>query len=92
MLNILWTSFFIISFLSAFIQACFLGNPQIWTTLANHLFEAATGAFQIALNLTGMLCLWLGLLKNRRKIRSDRNICQSPASVVQNHYAGFATK
>lgn len=67
MLNILWTSFFIISFLSAFIQACFLGNPQIWTTLANHLFEAATGAFQIALNLTGMLCLWLGLLKIAEK-------------------------
>ena len=67
MLNIIWTSFFIISFIAAFIQACFLGNPQIWTTLANHLFEAATGAFQLALNLTGMLCLWLGLLKIAEK-------------------------
>lgn len=67
MLNILWTSFFIISFAAAFVQACFLGNPQIWTELVNHLFEAATGAFQLALNLTGMLCLWLGLLKIAEK-------------------------
>lgn len=67
MLNIIWTSFFIISFIAAFIQACFFGNTQIWTMLVNHLFEAATGAFQIALNLTGMLCLWLGLLKIAEK-------------------------
>ncbi len=67
MLNIIWTSFFIISFGAAFIQAVFLGNPQIWTVMCNHLFEASTGAFQIALNLTGMLCLWLGLLKIAEK-------------------------
>lgn len=67
MLNILWTSFFIVSFIAATIQSFFMGNPQIWTELANHLFEAATGAFQLALNLTGMLCLWLGLLKIAEK-------------------------
>lgn len=67
MLNILWTSFFIISFFAAFIQACFLGNFQIWTELTNHLFSSATNAFQLALNLTGMLCLWLGFLKIAEK-------------------------
>lgn len=67
MLNLLWTSFFIISFIAAMVQAVFLGNPQIWTILTNHLFESATSAFQLALNLTGMLCLWLGLLKIAEK-------------------------
>lgn len=67
MLNVLWTSFFIISFLAALIQACFLGNLQIWTELTNQLFSAATNAFQLALNLTGMLCLWLGFLKIAEK-------------------------
>lgn len=67
MLNIIWTSFFIISFIAAAVQSVFLGNPQIWTILTNHLFESATSAFQLALNLTGMLCLWLGLLKIAEK-------------------------
>ena len=63
MLNIIWSAFFILSFGAALVQSFWLGNTEIWTTLSNHLFEAATGAFQLALNLTGMLCLWLGLLK-----------------------------
>ncbi len=63
MLNIIWSAFFILSFGAAVVQSFWLGNAEIWTTLSNHLFEAATGAFQLALNLTGMLCLWLGLLK-----------------------------
>ncbi len=63
MLNIIWSAFFILSFGAALVQSFWLGNAEIWTTLSNHLFEAATGAFQLALNLTGMLCLWLGLLK-----------------------------
>lgn len=67
MLNILWTSFFISGFIAALVQSIFLGNPEIWTEMSNQLFSAATGAFQLALNLTGMLCLWLGLLKIAEK-------------------------
>ena len=67
MLNILWTSFFVVSFIAAAVQSFFMDNPQIWTELVNHLFKSATDAFQLALNLTGMLCLWLGLLKIAEK-------------------------
>ena len=63
MLNIIWSAFFIIGFASAIFQSIWLGNAEIWTTMTNQLFTAATNAFQLALNLTGMLCLWLGLLK-----------------------------
>ena len=63
MLNIIWSAFFILSFGAALVQSLYFGNVQIWTELVNQLFSAATGAFQLALNLTGMLCLWLGLLK-----------------------------
>lgn len=63
MLNVIWSAFFLLSFGAASVQSFWLGNVGIWTELSNHLFEAATGAFQLALNLTGMLCLWLGLLK-----------------------------
>ena len=67
MLNVIWSAFFILSFGAAVVQSVWLGNAEIWTTLSNHLFESATGAFQLALNLTGMLCLWLGLLKIAEK-------------------------
>ena len=63
MLNIIWISFFIISFLTAGYQAFALGNAEIWTIMVNALFTAAKNAFTICINLTGMLCLWLGLLK-----------------------------
>lgn len=67
MLNILWTSFFLLSFLAALVQSLFLGNSGVWNELSNQLFSAATNAFQLSLNLTGMLCLWLGLLKIAEK-------------------------
>ena len=63
MLNIIWSAFFIISFFAALGQTIISGNFEIWNELSTHLFEAATNAFQLSLNLTGMLCLWLGLLK-----------------------------
>ena len=67
MLNILWTAFFLVSFVAALVQSLWFGNTGIWSEMANQLFAAATNAFQLALNLTGMLCLWLGLLKIAEK-------------------------
>lgn len=67
MLNVIWISFFLISFISACFQAFFAGNPLIWTEIVNTLFSSAKSAFTIAINLTGMLCLWLGLLKIAEK-------------------------
>lgn len=67
MLNILWTSFFLLGFLAALYQSVIGGNTEIWNTLADQLFSSASGAFTLALNLTGMLCLWLGLLKIAEK-------------------------
>ena len=56
MLNIIWSSFFILSFAGALIQSIFLNNPQIWTEITNQLFSSATNAFNIALNLTCFAC------------------------------------
>lgn len=67
MLNIIWTMFFICGFLAAIVQSVFLHNSAIWTDMVSQLFNAATNAFQLSINLTGMLCLWLGLLKIAEK-------------------------
>lgn len=67
MLNILWGSFFIISFLIALYQCFINGNYAVWDKLTTAAFASSQSAFTIALNLTGLLCLWLGLLKIAEK-------------------------
>lgn len=63
MLNIIWVAFFISAFLMALYRALFLGDGLVWTELVNAVFVSSKTAFSIALNLTGILCFWLGLLK-----------------------------
>lgn len=62
MLNFIWISFFITAFLAALWQS-FFGETAVWSSLIAAVFEAAKTAFSVSLNLTGILCLWLGLLK-----------------------------
>ncbi len=67
MLNIIWSGFFIAAFVLAIWQSVFEGNTQIWSTLVDSSLSSARNAFEITLNLTGMMCLWLGLLKIAEK-------------------------
>ena len=67
MLNWIWSGFFLAAFFVASIQSLFFGNSAIWSELIASTFSSAKTAFQICLNLTGMLCLWLGLLKIAEK-------------------------
>ncbi|MBR2299118.1 MAG: spore maturation protein [Alphaproteobacteria bacterium] len=62
MLNVIFCLFFLVSF----INACYLllqGQTDIFETIVKALFEASEQGFKISIGLTGMLCLWLGLLK-----------------------------
>ena len=63
MLNILWTAFFVVSFIYIVLQSLIFGNADLWDEAVNAIFSSAENAFNIAIGLTGMLCLWLGLLK-----------------------------
>lgn len=63
MLNIIWVSFFLIAFAIAGWKSFFLGDASVWTALVSSTFASSKTAFTISLNLTGILCLWLGLLK-----------------------------
>ena len=62
MLNFIWCGFFIVAFVVALVRSLG-GDIGIWTDLINATFSDAKSAFSISLNLTGVLCLWLGLLK-----------------------------
>lgn len=62
MLNVIFCLFFLSAFLSAVCQ--FVGGQaDIFEKMIEALFSAASTGFEISIGLTGMLCLWLGLLK-----------------------------
>ena len=62
-LNYIWIAFFLIGFLVAIGQLVFAGNTQIFNELVNSIFANAKTGFEISLGLTGVLTLWLGLMK-----------------------------
>jgi spore maturation protein SpmA len=63
MLNVIWISFFVIAFITALIKLFFLGDTAIFGQLMTALFELSKTAFDISLGLTGVLALWLGVMK-----------------------------
>ncbi len=63
MLNIIWIAFFLIAFVVALFKLLVLGDQLIFTQLMQAMFELAKTAFEIALGLTGVLALWLGIMK-----------------------------
>jgi len=62
MLNALWVSFFAIAFGASILQF-FAGDQAIFATVMKSAFDAAKTAFEVALGLTGVMCLWLGVMK-----------------------------
>lgn len=62
-LNYIWVAFFVIAFIVALCKLLFMGNTEIFTELVNATFSSSKTAFEISLGLTGILSLWLGLMK-----------------------------
>ncbi|MEN7549133.1 nucleoside recognition domain-containing protein [Rapidithrix thailandica] len=62
-LNYIWAGFFLIAFVFALFQLIVTGDHEIFSKLVNSTFEMSKTGFEIALFLTGILSLWMGLLK-----------------------------
>lgn len=62
-LNYIWIAFFVIAFIVAFCKLAFFGDTQIFTEIINSTFSSSKTAFEISLGLTGVLSLWLGIMK-----------------------------
>ncbi len=63
MLNALWAGFFLIAFAVALFKTVFLGEAEIFSTILQSTFTTSKTAFEIALGLTGVMTLWLGILR-----------------------------
>ncbi len=62
-LNYIWIAFFLIAFVVAVGRTLFAGDLGVWSDIMSASFTSAAGAFEISLGLTGVLSLWLGLMK-----------------------------
>ncbi len=62
-LNWIWIAFFAIAFLMALGTTIFTGELGVWTEIMNASFSQAAFAFEISLGLTGVLTLWMGIMK-----------------------------
>lgn len=62
-LNYIWIAFFLIAFVVALGKLILYGDTNVFTEIINGSFEAAKSGFEISLGLTGILSLWLGIMK-----------------------------
>jgi len=62
-LNYIWVSFFLIALIVGLVRLIFLGDTEVFTSMVTSTFDTAKTGFEISLGLTGVLTLWLGLMK-----------------------------
>lgn len=62
-LNYIWIAFFLIAFVVALMRLVFLGDTQVFPEIINSTFSSSKTAFEISLGLTGVLSLWLGIMR-----------------------------
>ena len=62
-LNYIWIAFFLVAFIVAIGRLVFAGDTQVFPEIINSTFSSAQTAFEISLGLTGVLSLWLGIMK-----------------------------
>ena len=63
MLNFIWIFFFATAFMVALIKLLAFGDTQVFSQMMQAMFSLSKTAFEIALGLTGILALWLGIMK-----------------------------
>jgi spore maturation protein SpmA len=62
-LNYIWIFFFLVAFVIGLVKLIFLGDTEIFSAMVNATFDMAKTGFEISLGLTGVLTLWMGIMK-----------------------------
>ena len=62
-LNYIWIAFFLVAFVIALVRLVFMGDTEVFPAIMKSTFDTSKTAFEISLGLTGVLSLWLGIMK-----------------------------
>jgi spore maturation protein SpmA len=63
MLNWIWAAFFFVAFLAGLFRWVVLGEAGVWAAMVGSTFDMAKTGFEVSLGLTGVMCLWLGVMR-----------------------------
>lgn len=62
-LNYIWIGFFLVAFVVALVKLIFFGDFEVFPAIMNSTFDMARMGFELSLGLTGVMTLWLGIMK-----------------------------
>ena len=62
-LNYIWIAFFLIAFIVALVKLIFFADFTVFPAIMQSTFDTSKQGFEISLGLTGVLSLWLGIMK-----------------------------
>lgn len=62
-LNYIWIAFFALAFIVALVRLVGFGDTEVFPAIINSTFDSSKTAFEISLGLTGVLSLWMGIMK-----------------------------
>ena len=62
-LNYIWIGFFVVAFVVALVRMLFFGDTGIFSAMVSSTFDMAKTGFEISLGITGVMTLWLGLMR-----------------------------
>lgn len=82
-LNYIWIAFFIIAFIVALVRLIFFGDMTVFPEIVSSTFSTAKTGFELSLALTGVMTLWLGIMKIGEKggMVEKMSKCVSPLFV-----------
>ena len=62
-LNYIWIAFFVIAFILGLIRLVVFGDTGVFSAMMNSTFDMARTGFEVSLGLTGVMTLWMGLMR-----------------------------
>ncbi|WP_293664387.1 spore maturation protein [uncultured Parabacteroides sp.] len=88
-LNYIWIAFFLIAFVVALCKLAIGGDTEVFTQIINASFASAKTGFEISLGLTGILSLWLGIMKIGEKGGVIQSFARLAAPVFSKLFPGI---
>ena len=61
--NYIWVGFFIVGFIVALVKLIFLNDTEVFPAMLDSTFSMSKTAFELSIGLTGIMCLWLGIMR-----------------------------
>ncbi|MDR1722808.1 MAG: hypothetical protein LBR84_02560 [Tannerella sp.] len=88
-LNYIWIGFIFIAFIVALCKFFFFGDTEIFNLIISSTFDSAKLGFEISLGLTGILSLWLGIMKIAEKAGLINSFSRFAAPVFSKLFPGI---